>query len=192
MGVSMAGMAGMAGSVGGYGTLIQSGGQLLSGLSESKASRESAKNYAYQGELARGNAALDAASITEAAMSHASKLRRLTAREVSSSRASTAAGGVALDEFNLINTEAIDKAGEEDVTTSILQGGRQAAAALRSGEQSGRAMDQSAKQSVRKGRDAFMSSVIGAGTNLYGGWRGANKPTTPTTGDFARMDRGQK
>lgn len=190
------GMAGMAttaaASMGGYGTLMQVGGQLYGGYAQGRASAERAGQDAYQAVMVNANAEADAASIKDAAAQHARKLRQLTAREVSGARAATAASGVALDEFSLINTTAIDTAGEQDAAVAILNGDRQARQVRETGQQSARALEASARGSARASRDAFMSGIVGAAGRAYSGWKGAQAPTGgPTTGDFARMDRGQ-
>lgn len=170
------------------------GGQLLKGSQARKAARDEAYNQSYQAETARQNAAFEADSINEAAASQAGQLRKLTKREVASSRAATAASGVALDEFSAINTDAIEAAGEEDAMTTILSGKRQAIQVRAGGADQGRTLDRGAKQSIRAGRDAMLSSLIGAGATAYSGWKGAQTPPSRglTTGDFSRMDRGQK
>ncbi len=189
--MGMSGMTTAAGSVGGYGTLMQMGGQLYGGYAQGRASSERAGQQAYQSEMVKANANADAESITDAALQHARKLRKLTAREVSGARASTAASGVALDEFSLINTMAIDEAGEQDAAVAILNGDRQARSVRNSGQQAARGLDIDSKNSTRASRDAFMSGIVGAAGKGYSGWKGAQNPAGPTAGDFARMDRGQ-
>ena len=177
--------------MGGYGSLMQIGGQLYGGYAQGRASAARASQEAYQGAMVQANSEADAASIADAAMQHARKLRNLTRKEVSGARAATAASGVALDEFSMINTMAIDEAGEQDAAVAILNGDRQARQVLTSGRQSARALESSSKNSARASRDAFMSGIVGAAGTAYSGWKGAQRPATPTTGDFARMDRGQ-
>lgn len=180
------------GAAAGVGLMM--GGSILKGAQERKAARAQAYDQSYQAETARQNASFEADSINEAALSQASKLRKFTKREAASSRASTAASGVALDEFSAINTEAIEAAGEEDAATTILNGKRQAIQVRAGGEDQGRALDRGAKQSIRAGRDAMLSGLIGAGGAAYSGWKGAQTPPSRglTTGDFSRMDRGQR
>lgn len=171
---------------------MQVGGQLYGGYAQGKASAARAGQEAYQSAMVQANAESEAGSITDAAMQHARKLRKLTAKEVSGARAATAASGVALDEFSMINTTAIDNAGEQDAAVAILNGERQARQVLRSGSQSARALDANSQNSVRASRDAFMSGIVGAAGRAYSGWKGAQAPSSGlTTGDFARMDRGQ-
>jgi len=185
-------MATAASSMGGYGTMMQVGGQLYGGYAQGRASAARAGQEAYQGVMAQANAESDAASITDAAMQHARKLRKLTAREVSGARASIAASGVALDEFSMINTTAIDEAGEQDAAVAILNGDRQARQVRAGGRQTAQAFEASSRDSARASRDAFMSGIVGAAGRAYSGWKGAQAPAVgPTTGDFARMDRGQ-
>jgi hypothetical protein len=170
------------------------GGQILKGAQERKAARSQAYDQSYQAETARQNANFEADSINESAIDQASKLRRLAVRESAGAKASIAASGVAMDEFSAINTDAIEAAGEEDAMTTILNGKRQAIQVRAGGEDQGRSLDRGAKQSIRAGRDAMLNGFIGAGSAAYSGWKGAQTPPSrgPTTGDFSRMDRGQK
>jgi hypothetical protein len=180
------------GAAAGVGLMV--GGAILKGAQARKAARNQAYDQSYQAETARQNANFEADSINESAIDQASKLRRLAVRESAGAKASIAASGVALDEFSAINTDAIEAAGEDDAMTTILNGKRQAIQVRAGGEDQGRALDRGAKQSIRSGRDAMLGSLLEAGGAAYAGWKGMQKPPSRglTTGDFSRMDRGQK
>ena len=81
------------------------------------------------GGMQAGQADSEAAALKLQSKQSAENILRATSRRRASARAATAASGVKIDEFSLINENEIDQAGEQDAAMTILNGNNAAKAA---------------------------------------------------------------
>ncbi|MFT3720416.1 hypothetical protein [Pseudorhodoferax sp.] len=103
-----------------------------------------------------------AAGERDTGVAQAERILRATRRERGAARAGIAASGTALDEFSLINEQAIQEAGEMDAAMSILTGQRRA-----------RATQTQAAAARAEGRIGAMGSLLNGVAGVYSGWKGA-------------------
>lgn len=74
------------------------------------------------GAVKAGQADSEAKALKLEARQNAENILRATSRRVGEARAATAASGVKIDQFSVINENAIQEAGESDAAMTILNG----------------------------------------------------------------------
>jgi hypothetical protein len=148
---------------------LQVGTSLAGGLSE-MAMRD------FQADQARAEASAE----RDSAQQQARMIRRATRRESGAARAAMAASGTRLDEFSMINTNEIERLGEQDAAMTILTGNRRARTAEAQADLYGRA-----------GRNALAGSLLDGATKAYSGWKGAKEPTDNFGGTMGYLRSGR-
>jgi hypothetical protein len=132
---------------------VSAGGQLLAGRAQMKAGEAQAKQ-----------AAIASAQERDVAEQEAARIRKAGDRQRGAARAQLAASGVAVNEGSSLTIEdEISQGAEMDAMNTLLTGKRRSDAQQASG-----------RQALKAGRNAMISSVLGATSTALQGWKGVS------------------